>query len=399
MSIAAFFGFYFSLPKFDRDFDYTLRIAEALLHGHLGPNEKPPSWLNEFVPSGDRFYSVFPLGSVLVMLPVGVLKIANVINGFPSRCVTALIAALLVYFFFKLSKFRDISLPRRLLLSFFPVFATWTWCNLGWGGAWQVALGVAVLGETAALFFTLVRPHPLLAGASFALAFGNRTELLLTAPFFAFFLLRERMPNVRSITEVMRGLSRAIRAERKTLAQFFLLPAALGLLTAAYNHARFGSVVDFGYSHIPGVINEPWYRNGIFSVKAVAFNAQQMLFEGMRSIPDFPYFMPSGFGASIFLSSPFLFLLFREGAPRIWLKISCWLAILLLTSLLWCHGNPGGWQFSYRYAMILLPWMFLLILENGPLRLSATECILFAVSVVINGLATYLFLWTQRVQP
>ena len=30
-----------------------------------------------------------------------------------------------------------------------------------------------------------------------------------------------------------------------------------------------------------------------------------------------------------------------------------------------CHGNPGGWQFSYRYATILLPWMFLLLAGNG----------------------------------
>ncbi len=35
-----------------------------------------------------------------------------------------------------------------------------------------------------------------------------------------------------------------------------------------------------------------------------------------------------------------------------------------------CHGNPGGWQFSYRYATILLPWMFLLLAGNGPAKLS-----------------------------
>ena len=33
-----------------------------------------------------------------------------------------------------------------------------------------------------------------------------------------------------------------------------------------------------------------------------------------------------------------------------------------------CHGNPGGWQFSYRYATILLPWMFLLLAGNGPAK-------------------------------
>ena len=69
----------------------------------------------------------------------------------------------------------------------------------------------------------------------------------------------------------------------------------------------------------------------------------------------------------------------------------CWIAIALLTFILWCHGNPGGWQFSYRYAMILLPWMFLLLTGNGPPKITVTEISLFAVSVAINATATWLF--------
>src|SRR5206468_12162186 len=84
-----------------------------------------------------------------------------------------------VYFFFQLakafgsnySKFDSNSLARQILLALFPIFGTWTWCNLGFGGAWQIALGLALLGETAALYFTLVRPSPFVAGAFFALAF------------------------------------------------------------------------------------------------------------------------------------------------------------------------------------------------------------------------------------
>ena len=63
------------------------------------------------------------------------------------------------------------------------------------------------------------------------------------------------------------------------------------------------------------------------------------------------------------------------------------------------HGNPGGWQFSYRYAMVLLPWMFLLLLGNGPAKISVIELSLFVVSVTINALATYQFLWTNQIHP
>jgi hypothetical protein len=49
--------------------------------------------------------------------------------------------------------------------------------------------------------------------------------------------------------------------------------------------------------------------------------------------------------------------------------------------------KSGGWQFSYRYAMILLPWMFLLVTGNGPPKITVTEISLFAVSIAINGIA------------
>ena len=121
-----------------------------------------------------------------------------------------------------------------------------------------------------------------------------------------------------------------------------------------------------------------------------------MLFEGFGDIPTFPYFRLYPFGCSIFLASPFLFLLFREGGNY---KGTAWVAIGMLTFALWCHGNPGGWQFSYRYGIILIPWMFLLVVGNGPAKISAIEVSLFVISVTINAIATYQFLWTNEIYP
>ena len=198
------------------------------------------------------------------------------------------------------------------------------------------------------------------------------------------------------------------------LTRFLSLPVVLALLTAAYNFARFHSIFDFGYIHIPEVREEPWYEHGLFSVQAIPWNIYTMLFQGTDSITYFPYIRPNGFGCSIFLaspflclsfppfgcsillSSPFLFLIFRGGGMH---KAVSWIAIGILTFVLWCHGNPGGWQFAYRYAMILLPWMFLLLTGNGPAKITVSEVSLFAVSVAINGMATWLFLWTDQIQP
>ena len=403
LSLFAAIAFYFSTNATLRDLDYTSRIASALLSGHLGLREKPPDWLNEMIPHQDSYYSAFPLGAVLSMVPIALLQKAGLIHHFPGHVLAALIAGACVYFFFQLAKafgadyfgLEGSALVRRILLALFPIFGTWTWCNLGFGGAWQIALGLALLGQTAALYFTLVRPSPFVAGAFFALAFGNRTELLITLPLYTYFLWRrpneELTPSSRS-----RMVRKGLRENVPMAMRFLSVPATLALLTAAYNFARFHSIFDFGYTHIPEVREEPWYEHGLFSIHAIQWNMYTMLFQGFESVSYFPHILPNGFGCSIFLASPFLCLLFREGGRY---KVAAWVAIALLTLVLWCHGNPGSWQFSYRYAMILLPWIFLLLTANGPAKITVIEISLFAVSVAINGMATWLFLWTEQIQP
>jgi len=384
--------FYFSIKATQQHFDYTSRIASALLQGDLGLRKPAPSWLNEMVPANGRFYSVFPLGAVVSMMPVAVLQKIKLINDFPGRALAALIAALSVWFLFRLSIVGTKSMPKRILLSLVPIFGTWTWCNLGFGGAWQIALGLAVLGQVVALYFVLVKFRPLVAGAFFALAIGNRTEIVLCLAIFVYFLVRHNAPDVHGL----KAIAQKCRERIPVIGYFLLIPMVLGLLTAIFNYARFGSIFDFGYAQIPRLLQEPWYQHGLFSLHAIPWNGYKMLFEGFRDVPTFPFITFYPFGCSIFLASPFLFLIFREGGPH---KRVAWIAIGLLTFALWAHGNPGGWQFSYRYAMVLLPWMFLLLLGNGPTKLSLIEMSLFVVSVSINALATYQFLWTNQIHP
>jgi hypothetical protein len=400
VSLFAAVVFYFSTKATLHDLDYTNQIASVLLHGQLGLREKPPDWLNEMIPWKGRYYSAFPLGAVLSMLPVALLRNTGLIQTFPGHVLAALIAGLSVYFFFGLAKalgadyssLKAKSLTRRMMLALFPIFGTWTWCNLGFGGAWQIALGLGLLGQTAALYFTLVRPLPFVAGAFFTLAFGNRTELLITLPLYLYLFWRQ--PNGRVFT--WKNLEHGVRKNSRMLIRFLSLPAILALATAAYNFARFHSIFDFGYIHIPEVAQEPWYKHGLFSIQAIPWNIYTMLFQGFESIAYFPYILPNGFGCSIFLASPFLCLLFRQGGRY---KVVAWIAIAFLTLVLWLHGNPGSWQFSYRYAMILLPWMFLLLTGNGPAKISLPEVSLFVVSVAINAIAMWQFLWTDQIQP
>ena len=509
LGTAAGFLFYYSTKPLHGHFDYTFRIAGALLKGHVGLSEHPGSWLNELVPWKGKFYSVFPLGAVLTQIPAALLLKMSIIRYWPAQVTASVVAAGCVYFCYRLTFVMRMTQARRILLALFPVFATFTWTNLGFAGAWQIALGFAVLGQSAALYFTLVRPNPYLAGAFLALAFGNRVELVLTVPIFLYFWffrvgqtqpifqradatplsdsaplpdsapaapLPQDSPQVEATPQELvepaptsADLTTTSSAELTSpnliepeptpaefisdtpisaaadstpeapvatetpmvaeapvtteatppepapaaplpapawhkkyhpalirTAKFIAIPALMLLAMAAYNYSRFHSVADFGYARIPGVLNEPWYRHGLFSFYSIPWNIHKMLFEGAGDMPVFPYIRFYPFGCGIFFSTPFLFMLFREGGKY---RLPCWLAIAGLTMVLWLHGNPGGWQFSYRYAMIMLPWMFLLIVGNGPRRLTATETTLFLVSVGLNWLANYEFLFKNLVHP
>jgi len=104
LSLVAALAFYFSTNPTLHDLDYTLEIASALLRGDLGLREKPPEWLNEMIPYGNKYYSAFPLGAVISMMPVALLQKMSLIHNVPARVLDALIAGACVYFFFQLAK-------------------------------------------------------------------------------------------------------------------------------------------------------------------------------------------------------------------------------------------------------------------------------------------------------
>src|SRR6267143_6278593 len=104
ISLFAAVAFYFSTNPTLRDLDYTAEIASALLRGDLGLREKPPEWLNEMIPYGNKYYSAFPLGAVISMVPVALLQKMSLIHNVPARVLDALIAAACVYFFFQFAK-------------------------------------------------------------------------------------------------------------------------------------------------------------------------------------------------------------------------------------------------------------------------------------------------------
>jgi hypothetical protein len=391
--------YYFSNPKPQDFYNYTFLVAGNLLHGATGLSETPPTWLNEFVPFHGHYYSVFPLGAVLSMIPFALLAAVGIIHEMPGAFIAAMIAGGSCYYLLKIADKYEISISKKILLTLAVLFGTWTWTNLAFEGAWQLAIGFAFVGEVGAVHYSVFERRPFIAGAFFALAFGNRTEVLLTAPIFLYLLNRNGPKETEKLDNDESESANTLNRNIVDALWFCLIPFVLGVATLIYNYLRFHSFTDFGYARIPGVLNEPWYNHGIFSLTYIPRQAWEMLWKPWRFVDVFPYLVPNGFSSSILWSSPFLLFLLRSGSRDKVLKYLSWVAIALLTFLLWIHGNSGGWQFGYRYATVLLPWVFVILLETSSKKISPLEWAVYVFSFVMNAYATWLFHWTDYIKP
>src|SRR5262249_7781539 len=132
--------------RYSQDLNYTFVIATALLHGELGTHVAPP-WLNEMVPAGGGlYYSVFPLGAVLSVLPFSLMVALGVAQDYPVNLVVALLAAGCFGAAYAVTMLRpQFSVAKRLMLASWLVVGSWFLTNMLFAGAWQIALGFAVL--------------------------------------------------------------------------------------------------------------------------------------------------------------------------------------------------------------------------------------------------------------
>jgi hypothetical protein len=163
--------------------------------------------------------------------------------------------------------------------------------------------------------------------------------------------------------------------------------AALGF----YNQLRFGNPLDTGYTYNttwpPGVREAASY--GLFSLKHLPGNLYFLLLKAPEAVRiskvsyllRFRFLKANEWGMSLFFTSPFFLFIFLSNLRRK-LVISLIIASLigLLPSLL--YAGIGVWQYGYRYALDIYPFLFILLLsvfsQKGVTRLAKTV-ILFSI--------------------
>lgn len=157
----------------------------------------------------------------------------------------------------------------------------------------------------------------------------------------------------------------------------FVLPLiAVGLLVAAYNHARFENMLEFGHNYLNEFAHVPQ-----FSLQYVPGNFLEIL-----KLPgtDQEYFWPIFNGTLFFLVNPaFVLLGARLAQGRVDTKKALYLMCLLVHFVLTLsHRTMGGWQFGTRYLVDMLPFALLFFADGK--RISSPWLSLTAVLAVLG---------------
>lgn len=350
--------------------DSFLPLADGILHGRLYIDQPMP-WL-ELVPRPEGgFYSPFPPMPAIVLLPFVALFGA----GFDQGLATALFGGANVALVWLLLRRAGVaSVPTAWLTAAFAIGSVHWWAA-GTGTVWLHAQVVAVFFALLALNLAIRRRWPFVAGLLLGCAAASRLPMGLTLPLYlALFMGLQFPPWLR------RPTAAELRAGAMVLAGV-AIPAAL---VAAYNLARFGSLFEFGYGMIPGVLDEPWYADGILSIEYIPRHLHLIFMRGFDYVDAFPWFRPNWSGASLVLTMPILLWLIkaRSSTPII---ASGWVAVGLglLPDLL--HGAPGFAQFGYRFILDVLPVMLLMLGWVFRERISVEARIAIGIGIVVNA--------------
>ena len=369
-----FFGNIFLEPT---EQQYIL-LADAFLHKKLYFLEEPSALFGWRDTSQFNGHYYWPLGLFPALLLVPYVAIFS--TGIGQGPITFALTLLAIIFLFKIISKLLGDTTKAGLLTFAYMFST-VYFGVGFSAlSWYFAHVVGHLGLVLAIYFTLVRPKPAVAGTFFAVAFLSRLSMFLGLFFFVGHILLGRKLDRANLTKLAK----------------LLLPVGVGVLVFfTYNYLRFGDILETGYSFQKLIPELEANRSvGMWSLRHVPTNIYLLFFKGLEAsfVPGtliVRALVPDILGLSIAITSPILFYIFLADTKNRLNKISILGAVPILLFLLGTFGL-GAYQFGYRFALDFQPFLFLIlcsVFKNRKVSLFALALVLG--SAILNSYLIY----------
>ena len=353
--------------------DAFVPLADALLHGRLHIVEPMP-WIEHVDRIGGGWYVPYPPMPAISVLPFVAIFGASFDQGYAAAIMGGLCVGIL---WLILGRLGVAPLPRRSLVAAFAVGSV-LWWAAGMGTSWLFAGVNGAFWSLLALALALDRRWPVVAGLCLGFAAASRLPVGLTLPLYL---------ALYAGVEVRPRLAIPDRRKLGSAALFMVGLAVPAILVALYNVARFGSPLDFGYEKIPGVLEEPWYRDGILSLSYIPRHLHTMFLRGFDFVDGFPWFRPNWTGLALTFTTPIYFWLINLRRRETFVVFG-WIAILLALVPIFTHGNVGETQFGYRFSLDVAPilWVMLGMLFVHRISLPARLAILLGIVVHAYGI-------------
>jgi hypothetical protein len=363
--LTAFFIFvlsiYFLTSAGRTPYDYFTRLSSAFLTGkyYLSQN---PVWLNELINIGPGKYTFVnpPIPAIIAIPFVWIFG-----NAFQQQYLAHLVGALSIIVVWTIAQKikRDIKLSiwSSLLLGLGSIF----WFLSATGSVWYLGQVTAVFFILLAINESLGRKRPFLIASFLACAFFSRLQLILSLPFFIYLTFRDSV-SVKKIVS-------------------FSIPIALFFAAYfIYNFLRFGNPLQNGYTLIAGILNEPWFNKGQFSIQYIPNHLYLLFLKLPIFLKSFPYIQPSWAGMAIWITTPaFIYALKANIKDRV--NIASWITILLVGLVNFSYGSTGFTQFGYRYAVDFYPFLTLLTIKGAAKTgIKWHHWVLLILSIAVN---------------
>ena len=371
------FGIYsFSGEGHPALYDYYVRLADAFLHGRLYLLEKTP-WLAELIPFDKGYYVVYPPLPAILMMPLVALfglglnqtLVSVFFGGF--GVVMANVVARDVS---KRDGENEVARERTCLWAAVLFgFGTIFWWLASNGGVWLIAQVTSVFFLFMAIHEAFNKMRPLVMGLLVGASFWCRLPTILTIFFFVGLIIS------RQLNE---GWRNKIRGALPSLLWLAVGAGIFVFFDVMYNLVRFGTPFDVGYWMIPGILEEPWFSEGLFSLSYIPVNLGVFLLGVPVFTANPPFVLVPITGLAIWVTTPAFIYALRSNVrdPVTW---SSWFAIVAVAFVIFTKGL-SGWGFGYRYAVDFYPFLYVLAVKDIGEKIKWHHKVVICASIIVD---------------
>jgi hypothetical protein len=347
-------------------YDNYVLLAQAFLHGHAWI-DWPGAYIDALAYGAQHYVIEAPLPAVLLLPYVAVAGAsAN------QTLLSILLAGVAVGAAWELGERFGLSATANAWICAFLLAGTdLLWCAM-LGDVWFIAHVSAACFTLLALVELSGKRRAWLVALFAACAFESRFSLVLALPVYAYLCATDP------------GKPMALApAWRTTLAGFGAVLIPVAALWLLYNHARWGTWSDIGYT--------AWYHQdqagmpsgSPFRFAYLPYQLQSFFVQGATRLPGFPYLRPEYSGVALTWTSPALLLAFFARSPLRWVA-ALWLAAVLTAAPNFLYYVNGFAQFGMRHALDFEPFLVALMMLAVRNRFPIWGYVLIAYSVIVG---------------